>query len=289
MNTLMTLKDRYTEVRQRIANAAQRSGRSANSVILVAVTKNAEPDQIRDLIKLGHADFGENRVQQLVQRATIIDEWLGRHRSLPGASRPRPATPDDDMWSDYAPQADRPGPVAPSPSTKVRWHMIGHLQRNKARKVVETCRLVHSVDSLRLAEELQQIAFKREQPVEVLLQVNCSGEEQKYGCAIAAAPHLAEQIETMIQVKVRGLMTMAAYSANPEAARPTFGRARELFHEIRDSGVVGPQFNILSMGMSGDFEVAIDEGSNLVRVGTALFGEAKPGADSAEDEDDDAD
>jgi pyridoxal phosphate enzyme (YggS family) len=133
------------------------------------------------------------------------------------------------------------------------------------------------VDSLRLAEELQLIAAKREKPVEVLLQVNCSGEASKHGCAIGATIHLAEQIETMIQVKLRGLMTMAPYSTNPEASRRTFARCRELYAEVRESGAVGPDFNILSMGMSGDFEVGIEEGANLVRVGSALFGEPKPG------------
>jgi pyridoxal phosphate enzyme (YggS family) len=155
--------------------------------------------------------------------------------------------------------------------------MIGHLQRNKARKVVELCRLIHSVDSLRLAEELQLIATRREDPVEVLMQVNCSGEESKHGCGIGAAVHLAEQIETMIQLRLRGLMTMAPLSGNAEDARKAFRRCRELFIDIRDSGVVSEKFNILSMGMSSDFEVGIEEGANMVRVGTALFGEPRPG------------
>lgn len=253
------LRTRYEAVKQTIARACKKAGRDPSSVVLVAVTKHAEPDQIRELIRLGHSDFGENRVQQLTQRAAIIDEWMTRQRGMHGA----------------AAQALPP----------VRWHMIGHLQRNKARKVIELCRLIHSVDSLRLAEELQLIAAKRERPVEMLLQVNCSGEASKFGCAIGAAIHLVEQIETMVQVRVRGLMTMAPLSSNPEDARATFGRCRELFNEIRDSGVVNPArggFDILSMGMSGDYEIAIEEGANLVRVGTALFGEPRPG--SAEDD-----
>lgn len=280
MTAIATLKDRYTEVRQRIARAGQRAGRPENSVVLVAVTKTAEPDQIRELIRLGHTDFAENRVQQLVQHAAIIDEWLGRQRTLPGVHRPM--SPDD-LFAAARPAAPPPTGSVPL----VRWHMIGHLQRNKARKVVEMCRLIHSVDSLRLAEELQAIAFKKDQPVEVLLQVNCTGEEQKFGCAIAAAQHLAEQIETMVHVKLRGLMTMAAYSDNPEHSRATFARCRELFHDIRDSGVVTPAFNVLSMGMSNDFEVAIEEGANIVRVGSAIFGEARPDAVDAHDDDED--
>lgn len=299
MTTITSLKDRYLDVRQRVAKAAERSGRSPESVVLVAVTKNAEPDQIRELIRLGHTDFAENRVQQLVQRAAIIDEWLGRQRTLPGVQRPSPA--NDDLFA-----AARPVPMAMGGSAHaahaplVRWHMIGHLQRNKARKVVEICRLIHSVDSLRLAEELQVIAYKRDQPVEVLLQVNCSGEDQKFGCAIPAALHLAEQIETMVHVKVRGLMTMAEHAGNPDdpaqvsrakesKARWAFARCRELFHDIRESGVVSPAFNVLSMGMSSDFEIAIEEGANIVRVGSEIFGASTSnpaGADEDEPGDD---
>jgi pyridoxal phosphate enzyme (YggS family) len=278
MTTIATLKDRYAEVRERIARAAARAGADPQRILLVAVTKHAEPDQIRELIRLGHTDFGENRVLQLVQRAAIIDEWLQRHRTTPGvippSSREAPAHGSDGEWQ------------CPAMPGTVRWHMIGHLQRNKARKAVEVSRLIHSVDSLRLAEELQVIGARRDKPIDILVQVNCSGERQKSGCAIAAAPHLVAEIETMVQLRVRGLMTMAPLSTNPEDARPTFGRCRELFEEIRESVAVPPTFNILSMGMSGDFEVAIEEGANMVRVGTALFGEPRPGAD-AEDEPDD--
>jgi pyridoxal phosphate enzyme (YggS family) len=269
MNPETSLRERYLEVKERIARAAKRAGRDSSTVLMVAVSKYAEPDQIRELIKLGHADFGENKVQQLIQRAPMIDEWLARHRAMPGVNLPRPGG------------ADALGAAASA--GQVRWHMVGHLQRNKARKVVELCRLIHSVDSLRLAEELQLIAAKREKPVEVLLQVNCSGEASKFGCAIGATIHLAEQIETMVQVKVRGLMTMAPHTAKPDDSRRTFGRCRELFLEVRDSGVVSPDFNILSMGMSGDFEIGIEEGANMVRVGSAIFGEPKPG--TVEDDD----
>src|SRR5262249_34585021 len=143
----------------------------------------------------------------------------------------------------------------------VRWHMIGHLQRNKARKVTEFTRLIHSVDSLRLAEELQAIALKKDQVIEVLIQVNCSGEQSKVGCPMPAAIPLAEQIHSMINVRVRGLMTIAPYSQDPEDARLTFVRCRELFEEMSTLGFGEESpFNILSMGMSGDYEVAISEG-----------------------------
>jgi pyridoxal phosphate enzyme (YggS family) len=260
-----TLSERYAHVRERIATAAKRAGTDPRTVVLVAVTKYAEPDQIRELIKLGHADFGENRVQQLTQRAAMLDEWLARQRSLTTG-----------------------GPAKNIPES-VRWHMIGHLQRNKAKKVLEICRLIHSVDSLRLAEEIQTLAVKRDQATDVLLQVNISGEESKGGCAPPAAIHLAEQIDTMINVRLRGLMTMAPHTDNPEDARWSFARCRDLYYEIRDAGIAAGHFNILSMGMSNDFEVALEEGSNLVRIGSSIFGEppanAPPPIDVIEDDD----
>lgn len=301
MMTLASLKDRYECVKQRIADAAARAGRTPNQVMLVAVTKTAEPDQIRDLIRMGHVDFAENRVQQLLQRAAIIDEWMARHKTVSSVPWDRPSTVEiggDERAGESTGASGAGGPGAgpgagpgsgPGLGTRgpmVRWHMIGHLQRNKAKKVIETCRLIHSVDTLRLAEEVQAVAVKREQPVDVLLQVNCSEEPQKYGCAIPATIHLAEQIETMLNVRLRGLMTMAAYGDGAEGqdtARRAFVRCRELFDEIRDSGAVSPHFNILSMGMSGDFEIGIEEGSNLVRVGTAIFGAGNPETDQSLD------
>lgn len=250
---MTSLAERYTEVKQRVADAAARSGRTGDSVYLVAVSKYAEPEDIRELIELGHRDFGENRVQQLVQRASIAQEWFDRAGLLArsgGGSQPF--------------DADKP----------IRWHMIGHLQRNKARKVTELSRLVHSVDSLRLAEELQASANKLDRDIDVLIQVNVSGEESKEGLPISAAGALAEQIDTMVHVHVRGLMTMAPFSDNPEDSREHFVRCRELFEELRHDGYGEGRFDLLSMGMSGDYEVAIEEGANIVRVGSALFGSA---------------
>ena len=250
---MSTLKERYLEVKQRVADAAIRSGRTPESVYLVAVTKFAEPEDIRELIELGHRDFGENKVQQLAQRASIIEEWFDRMRLTPRVTNEHTSF---------------------DPSTPVRWHMIGHLQRNKVRKIGDLVRLVHSVDSLRLAEEIQQIANKLDRTVDVLLQVNVSNEDSKFGVPIAAAGAIAEQIDTMINVRVRGLMTMAPLSENPEDSRAHFVRCRELFEDLVREGVGEGHFDLLSMGMSGDYEVAIEEGANLVRVGSAIFGNA---------------
>lgn len=256
------LEQRYASVRARIGAAAKRVGKREQDVMLVVVSKYAEPDQVRHLVRLGHRDFGENYVQNLIQRAAMADELMARGRTLPNAR----ATADL--------QAAVLGTAGPGGGAdKIRWHMIGHLQRNKVKKALEFCRLIHTVDSLRLAEEIQAIGVRREEPVEVLVQVNCSGEEQKEGCPPPAALHLCEQIDTMVGVRVRGLMTMAALGKGPEDARPAFSRCRDLFEEIEKTGIGEGKFNILSMGMSGDFEVAIEEGANVVRVGSAIFGE----------------
>lgn len=242
-----TLEQRLNDVRERIAAAAKRSGRRAEDIILVAVTKNASIDEIRELIELGQVDFGENRVQQLVQRAAQIDEFVQRHRQL---------------------RVERGQEIG----TAVRWHMIGHLQRNKVRKVLPVARLVHSVDSLRLAEEIQGMAAKFEEPIEVLVEVNVSGEKSKNGVAPAAARHLVEQIDTMLNLRPRGLMCMAPFVEDERITRETFGLCHELYTDIRRAGVGGERFDILSMGMSNDFEMAIECGANIVRVGSAIFG-----------------
>jgi len=245
------LADRYNEVKERIAKAAIQSGRTPGSVYLVAVAKYAEPEDIRELIELGHRDFGESRVQQLAQRAGVINEWFSRINAMPRTSL-------------NTEQIDVSDPV--------RWHMIGHLQRNKVRKIADCTRLIHSIDSLRLAEELQQVANKLDRVIDVLVQVNVSGEESKNGLPVAALGAIVEQIDTMINVRVRGLMTMAPLTDDPEASRPYFARCHEIFEDLVKAGVGEGHLNILSMGMSGDYEVAIEEGSNLVRVGTAIFG-----------------
>ena len=246
-----SVADRYADVRRRIDEALARSGRSGDPVVLVAVTKHATIDQIRELLRLGHADLGENRIQVLEQNAAQAEEFLSRVRQLPSAAA-----------------GDVP--------ERIRWHMIGHLQRNKVRKVIDRVRLIHSVDSLRLAEEIQAAASHRgDDVIEVLVQVNIAGEAQKFGVATPAVRHLIDQMDTMYNVRVRGLMCMAPFSDDHEQSRSVFERCRELFQDIRTSGIAGDHFDLLSMGMSGDFEVGIECGSNIVRVGSALFGESE--------------
>ena len=149
--------------------------------------------------------------------------------------------------------------------------MIGHLQRNKVRQVLPIAILIHSVDTLRLAEEINAAAAKLNSRPKVLLQVNCSNEPQKYGVPVGAATHLAEQIETLPNLQLVGLMTMAPLTHNKDVVRACFVRARELFVEMCGEKIVGPHFNELSMGMSSDYEVAVEEGATILRIGSAIF------------------
>ncbi len=231
----------YAAVQARIARAAKKSRRNADDIALVAVTKYCSMEEVRALLSLGHLDLGEGRVQQLEERAALL------------------AGPPSDPLAD-----------------PIRWHMIGHLQRNKIKQVAPLAALIHSVDSLRLAEDLHAYGARNDRVLDVLVQVNASGEDTKTGVPPAAAIHLCEQVESMAHLRLRGLMTMAAPAENPAdlegKVRPAFARTRGVFDDIRRASFCNGDFNVLSMGMSDDFEVAIEEGANVVRVGSALFG-----------------
>ncbi len=244
------LAEKLDEVKDRIAAAATKAKREPSEVTLVAVTKTAGLEQIREILSLGVADLGENRVQQLAQRAGQVNEFLQRRQAFGDAAVPGAVT---------APE-------------KIRWHMIGHLQRNKVKQVLPVVSLVHSIDSLRLAEEIDTVAEKGGKKIPVLLQVNASEESQKSGVAVGAAVHLAEQIDSMPNVQLVGLMTMAAFEAPEATIRQTFARTREIFEEMRWHKIGGGHLRHLSMGMSHDYELAIAEGATMVRIGTALFG-----------------
>lgn len=249
------LADNFKRVERRIADACSRVDRDPSSVKLVTVTKNASLDIIRTLVELGIVDLGENRVQALTRRAAMVKESLSRRSRDPAA-----------------------GPALP------RWHMIGHLQRNKVRAVLPWVELIHSVDSLRLAEEIDVQAGKLGRKMPILLEVNASGETSKHGVAVAATTHLAEQICSLKHLDLRGLMSMAPYTEDESVIRYTFQRVRELFDEIVSERLGGPAFKELSLGMSNDFEYAIEVGATYVRIGTALFEgiELAPQATSAE-------
>jgi uncharacterized pyridoxal phosphate-containing UPF0001 family protein len=273
------VRQNVDQVRRRIAQACQRAGRPAAAVTLIGVTKGVPADIIREVLALGLSDIGENRVQEARNKRQALGEAIG-HTGV-GAS----------------------GAVsgAGQSGAAVRWHMVGHLQRNKAKDAVELFDAVHSVDSSVLAEELNRQAAKRPRdpassvlppaqavaadaaaarpaagaappPLEVFVQVNVSGESSKFGCRPEETPALARAIWRLERVRLAGLMTIAPWVEDPEQARPIFRRLRGLRDELATALSWEPRELALSMGMSQDFEVAVEEGADLVRIGTALFG-----------------
>lgn len=155
----------------------------------------------------------------------------------------------------------------------VHWHMIGHLQRNKVKYIIDKAELIHSVDSLRLARTISEEAQKHQCTVHILLEVNVAGEESKFGMTVEEAPKLAEEIAQFPNIQIDGLMTIAPFVENPEENRPVFRKLRKLSVDIREKNINNVTMAVLSMGMTNDYEVAIEEGATMVRVGTAIFGE----------------
>ena len=238
------LAEKLDGVKERIASACARAKRDPSEVTLVAVTKTAAPEQIREILQLGVGDLGESRVQVLQQRAAQVNEFFARQKAHDGEGL----------------------------AGKLRWHMIGHLQRNKIKPILPIVSVIHSIDSLRLAEELDIQAAKANKKIPVLMQVNASEESQKFGVAVGASVHLAEQIDSMENLQLLGLMTMASLEAKEKETRAVFARTREIFEEMKWHKIGGAGLRHLSMGMSNDFEPAIEEGATMVRVGTLLFG-----------------
>ncbi|MDO4292002.1 MAG: YggS family pyridoxal phosphate-dependent enzyme [Eubacteriales bacterium] len=217
------------QVEERIGSACRRAGRSADEVLLVAVSKTKPVSLLQEAYDAGIRDFGENKVQELCDK----------YEQLPG---------------------------------DIRWHMIGHLQRNKVKYVVGKAVLIHSVDSLRLAEEISRESVKKDVDTDILLEVNCAGEESKFGVRPDQVPELAEQVAKLPRIHVRGLMTVAPFSETPQENRKYFRLLRQLAVDIRRKNVDNVSMGVLSMGMTNDFETAVEEGSTCVRVGTGIFG-----------------
>lgn len=229
MNSL--IRDNLASIRARIRRACDVCGRPPESVRLVAVSKLHPVEQVREAVTAGQLLFGENYVQELVEKSAGLDSG-------------------------------------------VTWHLIGHLQSNKVKYLPGIVSMIHTVDRLSLAREIdRQWGDKLGRPCDILVQVNVSGEESKSGTTMAEAVELVRQIATLPFVQVRGLMTMPPFFDNPEEARPYFRELKSLSEQICAAGIPRVAMEELSMGMSGDFEVAIEEGATLVRVGTAIFGE----------------
>ena len=228
------IKANLTRVRERIAQAALRSGRSPHDVTLVAVTKAVGVEEARILLDLGVADLGENRVAHARAKADEID------------------------------------------AAHIRWHMIGHLQRRKASAAAGFFRVIHSVDTLRLARELDKRADAVGCVQQVLIQINASGEPQKYGVVPDEAESLMRAAADLKNIEVRGLMTMAQIAGDPEQTRPVFARLARLRERLQSLDIIGVELADLSMGMTQDFEVAVEEGATIVRVGGALYEGTQP-------------
>ncbi len=226
------LREQLEQVRTRIRQACQRCGRDPSSVTLVAVTKTVPAETVREAIALGVADLGENRVQEAQSKREALGEL----------------------------------------SRSVHWHLIGHLQRNKAKHAVEFFDIIHSVDSLDLVEELERQTSKRGRRLPSLVQVNVSGEATKSGCRPEEAGRVARAIQTAAHLTLAGFMAIPEAAEDPEAVRPAFRRLRDLRDEAANHLGVPVSSLKLSMGMSHDFEVAIEEGADVIRVGTAIFG-----------------
>ncbi len=224
-----SIAENLNRVRERMAEAAARSGRSVEAITLVAVTKTVPIERIQEAIAAGVKHLGENRVQEAREKIPRID-------------------------------AD------------VIWHMIGHLQRNKAKYAVELFDMVQSVDNLPLAQELDKRAVRVQRVMPVLIEVNTSGEPTKFGVEPAQALNLAREVDNLPHLQLRGFMTIAALSDDMERVRDCFKQLREIFENARVKSWERATIDVLSMGMSHDFEVAIEEGATMVRIGSAIFG-----------------
>ncbi len=210
--------------------ACGRAGRPESDVTLIAVSKTKPLELVREAYAAGARDFGENKVQDLLDRIEAL--------------------PSD-----------------------IRWHMIGHLQRNKVKYIVGKVAMIHSVDSLRLAEEISRESRKRQVETDILIEVNVAGEESKFGVSVSETASLVEEISKLPAIHIRGLMTIAPFVENAEENRQIFRKLKQLSVDIEGKNIDNVNMTVLSMGMTGDYPVAIEEGATCVRVGTGIFGQ----------------
>ncbi|MCL2376644.1 MAG: YggS family pyridoxal phosphate-dependent enzyme [Defluviitaleaceae bacterium] len=227
----MSIADNLKHINENIARAAQKASRKAEDITLIAVTKTVD------------GQFLQDNMQTLLTHGVTN---LGENRAQELTEK-RPLLGD-----------------------AVKWHMIGHLQRNKVRNVVGNVVLIHSVDSVKLAEEISRIALRENVVADVLIEVNIADEGSKHGIAPEAAMALAREITSLPNIAIKGLMTIAPFVDDGEENRGHFRKMAELFSDLK---IAGFDMEFLSMGMTIDYEVAIEEGANMVRIGTAIFGE----------------
>lgn len=228
----MSLQDRITQVEEHLSQACQRSGRSRDEVSVIAVTKYVSLETTKEVIASGYKRIGENR------------------------------------WQDVQPKWE----ALREESADVEWHFIGHLQTNKVKDVIGKFAYIHSLDRLSLAKEINKRASVMEVKVKCLVQLNISGEDSKYGLDPEKLFSFIEEIREYPAIQITGLMTMAPFESEPEQTRPVFRRLRELRDELNERGILDYPVAELSMGMSNDFEVAVEEGATWVRLGSLLVG-----------------
>lgn len=226
------MRERLATVRQQIERAARQAGRQPDEITLIGVSKFFPVEKAIAAFKLGLADLGENRVQEMLPKI----EQLARLGLQP------------------------------------RWHLIGTLQKNKVRQVIGRVHLIHSADSIALLDEINQRSIASGQCSDVLIQVNTAGEMTKHGFEPEQTVAAVEQVMLMPGIRLRGLMTMAPLLENPAETLPIFSQTHELFSHLAERVIQHPDFNILSMGMSHDYLQAIACGATHVRIGTAIFG-----------------
>ncbi|MBR1813187.1 MAG: YggS family pyridoxal phosphate-dependent enzyme [Lachnospiraceae bacterium] len=268
------LYQNYASIRQRIDAAAKKAGRDPEEITLIAVSKTKPLEDIEELMASGVKDFGENKVQELAAKYDQIMEKAagGVYGDLAGQAEVENSEAVRSQGQEVEKKEAVQSQGQEAEGKPVRFHLIGHLQRNKVKQVISRACLIHSVDSLRLAQEIEKEAEKQGLSVNVLVEVNIGAEESKSGTTPETAPELVRQIAELPHVHVKGLMCVAPIVEDPEEARPYFHRMKELAAEIDAMGLAGVSMKELSMGMTADFEVAVEEGATFVRVGTAIFG-----------------
>ncbi len=224
------VKENLVKVEEKIKRACERAGRKREEVTLIAVSKTKPVSMIQEAMDSQIMTFGENKVQELLEKQEIITEPLD-------------------------------------------WHLIGHLQRNKVKQIVGRVRRIHSVDSLRLAKQIQNDFEKKKEMAHILIEVNMAGEESKFGLAPEETEAVIREVAEFPNITIHGLMTIAPFVEDPEENRIHFRNLHKLLVDINSKNIDNISMNELSMGMTGDYEVAIEEGATYVRVGTGIFGD----------------
>ncbi len=225
------LKENINELKADIISVCESASRDYNSVKLVAISKTVPPEIINEVYRLGLEDFGENKVQELKDKQTALS-------GLPL-------------------------------NGLLKWHLVGHLQTNKAKYIADFVSMIHSVDSYKLAVEIQKQAEKKDRLIDILVQVNTSGEEQKSGLPSEDTARVCAEVSTLDRLRLKGLMTIGMFTDDENEIRSNFSLLRNLFEDLKQKH---NSFEHLSMGMTSDYRIAIEEGATILRIGSAIFG-----------------